>query len=494
MPAVATARFPARSARLPAAGQPVGGQRQRVPHRHAGAGAAAADAARARRRGRPEHAGLRQRLPRLAAGHGGPGDLEGRERSSPRPASASCRRSTRNWPPRRCWARSGSSPTPSARSMACSRCGTARARASTAPATPSSTATPTAARRTAACWWWRATTTAACRRRCRTRATMLFQAFHMPVVAPANVAEYLEFGLYGWALSRYSGNWVGLTALSEVVESGATVDLDAVRPARRRLASTPTRCARPPATAVPADGLHYRWPDLPSLRIESRLHDKLAAVRAFARVNSIDREVIVSPQATRGHRHLRQGALRPDGGAAPAGDHAGDAGRGRRAALQGGPVVPARDRRACRPSRGACSEILVVEEKAPVVEAQTARPVLQRAGARAAADRRQARCAGRAAGVGARRTAAVAPDRDRRALDRAPLPRRPHARRPPAARARLHAAGAAVQRRRRGQARAVLLRRLPAQHQHQGARRLARAGRHRLPLHGGVDGPRDRRA
>ena len=39
-------------------------------------------------------------------------------------------------------------------------------------------------------------------------------------VAPANVAEYLEFGLYGWALSRFSGNWVGFTALSEVVESG----------------------------------------------------------------------------------------------------------------------------------------------------------------------------------------------------------------------------------------------------------------------------------
>ena len=47
--------------------------------------------------------------------------------------------------------------------------------------------------------------------------------------------------------------------------------------------------------APPADGLHYRWPDLPSLRIESRLHDKLDAVRAFARVNSIDRDVIVSP-------------------------------------------------------------------------------------------------------------------------------------------------------------------------------------------------------
>src|SRR5476651_2005262 len=52
------------------------------------------------------------------------------------------------------------------------------------------------------------------------------QSWHMPVLAPASVAEYLEFGLYGWALSRFSGNWVGFTALSEVVESGSTVDLD----------------------------------------------------------------------------------------------------------------------------------------------------------------------------------------------------------------------------------------------------------------------------
>ncbi|HEY9237306.1 MAG TPA: pyruvate ferredoxin oxidoreductase, partial [Burkholderiaceae bacterium] len=55
-----------------------------------------------------------------------------------------------------------------------------------------------------------------------------FQAWQMPIVAPANVAEMLSFGLYGWALSRYSGAWVGFTALSEVVESAGTVDLDAV--------------------------------------------------------------------------------------------------------------------------------------------------------------------------------------------------------------------------------------------------------------------------
>ena len=89
-------------------------------------------------------------------------------------------------------------------------------------------------------------------------------------MAPANVAEYLEFGLYGWALSRYSGNWVGLTALSEVVESGATVDLDAIA---ARVDAWRDADAVRAATGhqPPADGLHYRWPDLPSLRIESRL-------------------------------------------------------------------------------------------------------------------------------------------------------------------------------------------------------------------------------
>ncbi|KQW34698.1 indolepyruvate ferredoxin oxidoreductase family protein [Rhizobacter sp. Root404] len=126
-----------------------------------------------------------------------------------------------------------------------------------------------------------------------------FQAWQMPIVAPANVAEMLSFGLYGWALSRYAGAWVGFTALSEVVESAGTVDLDAVLAQADAWVDADTVRARTGHVA-PADGLHYRWPDLPSLRIESRLADKLAAVAAFARVNSIDREVISSPQATVG--------------------------------------------------------------------------------------------------------------------------------------------------------------------------------------------------
>jgi indolepyruvate ferredoxin oxidoreductase len=197
---------------------------------------------------------------------------------------------------------------------------------------------------------------------------LLFQAFHMPIVAPANVAEYLEFGLYGWALSRYSGNWVGFTALSEVVESGATVDLDAI--AQRVNVWRDADAVRElTGHAPPPDGLHYRWPDLPSLRIESRLHDKLAAVRAFARVNSIDRDVIVSPHAkvgivTCGKAHydlmevLRRLEITP----------AMLAAAGVRL-YKVGLSFPIETTRMQAFARG-LQEILVVEEKAPVVEAQ----------------------------------------------------------------------------------------------------------------------------
>jgi indolepyruvate ferredoxin oxidoreductase len=126
-----------------------------------------------------------------------------------------------------------------------------------------------------------------------------FQAWQMPIVSPANVAEMLSFGLYGWALSRYSGAWVGFTALSEVVESAGTVDLDIVRSQLDEWVDADAVRLRTGHNAPP-DGLHYRWPDLPSLRIESRLADKLLAVAAFARVNSIDREVIASSHATVG--------------------------------------------------------------------------------------------------------------------------------------------------------------------------------------------------
>src|SRR6185295_12536295 len=111
---------------------------------------------------------------------------------------------------------------------------------------------------------------------------LAMQAWSMPVLHPANVAEYLEFGLYGWALSRFSSTWVGFKAISEVVESGMTVDLDAV-PLDFELPVVLN------SDHVPPVDLHIRAVDLPSLELESRLEHKLNAVRAFSKLNSIDK-------------------------------------------------------------------------------------------------------------------------------------------------------------------------------------------------------------
>ncbi|MDT7839007.1 indolepyruvate ferredoxin oxidoreductase family protein [Aquabacterium sp. OR-4] len=199
-----------------------------------------------------------------------------------------------------------------------------------------------------------------------------FMAWGMPVLQPADVGEMLEFGLYGWALSRFSGAWVGLAALSEVVESGCTVDLDPIQ--QRAAAWADPRAVRQAVGAAtgyaaPADGLHYRWPDLPSLRIESRMADKLAAVAAFSRVFSIDRELIACPQArvgivTCGKAHhdlmevLRRLAISP----------AMLAAAGVRL-LKLGLAFPVESTRMQAFAHG-LHELLVVEEKGAVVETQ----------------------------------------------------------------------------------------------------------------------------
>jgi indolepyruvate ferredoxin oxidoreductase len=187
---------------------------------------------------------------------------------------------------------------------------------------------------------------------------LAMQAWSMPVLHPANVAEYLEFGLYGWALSRFSGAWVGFKAISEVVESGMTVDLDAV-PLDFTL----------PVDFTPTQDLHVRSVDLPSLVLESRLAEKLDAVRAFAKLNSIDKHIVASPNATLGivtvgKAHfdflevLRRLELDPNALAAA----------GVRI-YKVGLVFPLEPTRMADFAQG-LEEILVIEEKAPVVERQ----------------------------------------------------------------------------------------------------------------------------
>ncbi|PYG29568.1 indolepyruvate ferredoxin oxidoreductase family protein [Pelagimonas varians] len=104
-----------------------------------------------------------------------------------------------------------------------------------------------------------------------------FMNFFMPNINPANIAEFLPFAEWGYALSRFSGMWVGFKAISETVESGMSFEL----PTDREFVA--------PDYTAPETGLHYRWPDLPGPQIEERMEAKKEAVLAFARANPIDR-------------------------------------------------------------------------------------------------------------------------------------------------------------------------------------------------------------
>jgi indolepyruvate ferredoxin oxidoreductase len=104
----------------------------------------------------------------------------------------------------------------------------------------------------------------------------------MPILSPAGVQEILDYGLYGYAMSRWCGVWAGLKAVKDTVESTAIVDgcIDRVK------IVTPTDFAMPPG------GLNIRRGD-GILAMEERLHDhKRDAMLAFIRANGLNRIVM----------------------------------------------------------------------------------------------------------------------------------------------------------------------------------------------------------
>ena len=111
-----------------------------------------------------------------------------------------------------------------------------------------------------------------------------FAASRMPMLYPSSVHEFVEVGLLGIALSRFSGCWVGMKVISDTVETSAVVDLSNE--------STPINI--PADFVMPEDGLNLRWPD-PFPTQDVRLHEnKHKAVYAFARANNIDQWVVKS--------------------------------------------------------------------------------------------------------------------------------------------------------------------------------------------------------
>jgi indolepyruvate ferredoxin oxidoreductase len=112
----------------------------------------------------------------------------------------------------------------------------------------------------------------------------------IPVLNPSSVQDYLDFGLLGWAMSRYSGCWAGFKCLTDTVESASSVE---VGPDRVRIVT-------PEDFEMPPGGLGIGWTNLP-LQVEHRLFEqRLEAVKAFARANTLDRVALGGPRARLG--------------------------------------------------------------------------------------------------------------------------------------------------------------------------------------------------
>src|SRR4051812_48838335 len=104
----------------------------------------------------------------------------------------------------------------------------------------------------------------------------------IPILNPAGVQEILDYGLYGYAMSRFCGTWVAFKCVKENIESTASVDghIDRVK------------IIIPDDFQIPPGGLNIRTPDA-VLDQEARLHDfKRDAALAFVRANTLNHNVL----------------------------------------------------------------------------------------------------------------------------------------------------------------------------------------------------------
>ena len=123
----------------------------------------------------------------------------------------------------------------------------------------------------------------------------IFSASMIPMLYPCNVQEYLDLGLHGWAMSRFSGCTVGFKALADTVESSASVDADPFR----------VEIKYPPDFVMPEGGLNARL-STDTLGVQARKQEalmqdyKIYAALAYARANKLNRVMIDSPKARLG--------------------------------------------------------------------------------------------------------------------------------------------------------------------------------------------------
>ncbi len=105
-------------------------------------------------------------------------------------------------------------------------------------------------------------------------------ANQIPSLYPSNVQEYLEYGLLGWQLSRYSGLWVGYKTVNETLEQTATIDIDLDN----------FKVVIPEPLSLPEQGVNHRPREYNPILDEMLVHRyKLPLVHQFVKANNIDR-------------------------------------------------------------------------------------------------------------------------------------------------------------------------------------------------------------
>jgi indolepyruvate ferredoxin oxidoreductase len=115
----------------------------------------------------------------------------------------------------------------------------------------------------------------------------ILNACGIPVLYPSSVQEYIDYGLHAWAMSRYTGLWVSMKCVTDIIESGAVVDFDPDR----------VQIVTPLDFELPPDGLNIRWPDA-ILDQEARMNNyKWYAALAYVRANKLNRIIWDSPKA-----------------------------------------------------------------------------------------------------------------------------------------------------------------------------------------------------
>ena len=114
----------------------------------------------------------------------------------------------------------------------------------------------------------------------------ILNACGIPVLYPASVQEYIDYGLHAWAMSRYTGLWVSMKCVTDIIESGAVVDFDPDR----------VQIVTPTDFVMPEGGLNIRWPDA-VLDMEVRMNTyKWYAALAYARANKLNKIIWDSPK------------------------------------------------------------------------------------------------------------------------------------------------------------------------------------------------------